>query len=219
MALPKTTTVLMVDDHRIVREGLRILLEGQPDIRVIGEAATAEEAVRTIENQAPDIVVMDLHLPGDSGIVAARGLLAGRPEMRIVILTSSAVPSEIQEALQAGVVGYVLKENAWEDLVRAIRAIVAGKIFLCPDSTTAMVRGAHSPAEKPVEAPGGDLSERDIQLLRLVAEGSRNKEIADQLGLSVKSVETYRSRLMEKLGCSSPADLVRFAIRQGLVEP
>lgn len=219
MSSPQAVTILVVDDHRIVREGLRILLEGQAGMRVVAEAASADEAVRAAELHAPDVVVMDLHLPGDNGIVAARRLLAGRPATRVVMLTSTAEAAEMQEALQAGVLGYVLKENAWEELLRAIRAVVADKVFLCPDATTAMVRGSSSGSAQARGRPGSDLSERDIQLLRLVAQGSRNKEIADQLELSLKSVETYRSRLMDKLACSSSADLVRYAIRHGLVEP
>lgn len=213
----KTIHVVIVDDHRVVREGLRILLDAMADIKVVGEAGSAEELARSDFISLADVVVMDLHMPGDNGIVTARSLLAEHPELRVIMLTSTAEPSEILEAISAGAVGYIVKENAWEDLGRAIHAVLAGKMFFCPDSVTAAFRHRLSPPSAP-PMEKEDLAERDVQILKLVAEGRRNKEIAEQLGLTVKSVETYRSRLMEKLGCQSPADLVRFAIRRGLVQ-
>lgn len=197
-----------------MRQGLRLVLERQPDLEVVGEAANASEAMAIAAGLDMDLVVMDYCLPGADGIAISRQLLTATPSIRIIILSAEIAPAIVNEALAAGVAGYVSKENAADELVRAVRAVLSGRIFLCPETTTVMFR-------QRVVSPVPILpafSERDRSLLRLIAEGLRNKEIAAELNLSPKSIESYRSILMKRLGYSSPAELVRFAVREGFAK-
>ena len=188
-------------------------------MEVVGEAQDARGAVEMATRLSPDVVVLDVHLPDGTGIEAARRILASRPSTHIIMFSDSADPGAAREALAAGVSGHLVKTNAAEEVVRAVRAVSNGKLFLCSHTVAALAR--ERPRERASGAAAGQpaLSDRDKQLLQLIAQGSRNKEIAAQTGLSTRSVETYRSRLMKKLNCPSTAELVRYAIRSGLTAP
>jgi two-component system invasion response regulator UvrY len=209
------TRILLVDDHQMLRDGLRLRLELEKDFVVTGEAMSAQEAYAFIEQNVPDVVIMDLNLPGENGIAATRRIRAERPELKILIVTSSSEAGVARDALLAGANGFLRKEDASADLVRAIRVVLEGKIFLSPDAATDLtdaLREKNSPREP-------SLTERELAVLKGVAEGMAYKEIADALKISVKSVETYRARLVRKLGYSTRAELIRYAVRKGLVAP
>jgi two-component system response regulator NreC len=212
--MSKRTRILLVDDHGIVRQGLKLILEGEGGLEVIGEAADASEAVTKTSDLRPDVVVMDIHLGSFDGIEASRRILAKQPDVKIIILTAETSPETVNHALQAGVSGYVIKEAAGEELLRAIQTVLGGRFYLCPAITTAMIRAQSFHAAPPTPT----LTDREIELLRFIAGGLRNKEIAEKLNLSIKSVEANRSRLMTKINCTSTAELVRYAVREGIAE-
>jgi len=210
--MSKCTKIVLVDDHNIVRQGLKLILEGEEGFEVGGEASDANEAVAIISELRPDVVVMDIHLAATDGIEASRRILAAYPATKIVVLSAETAPETVNRALQSGVSGYVLKEAAGEELIRAIQTVLTGRFYLCPAITTALIRAHSFNAPTPAKPV---LSAREKELIRFIASGLRNKEIAEKLNLSVKSVEANRSRLMTKIGCSSVADLVRYALREG----
>lgn len=214
-----STRILIVDDHAVVRRGLRLLLEQQPGFEVVGEAEGAESAVRLADETTPDVVLMDLQMPGSSGLDATRRIRERNPAVRVVVLTSDCSRESVQTALRLGVSGYLLKENAPDDLLRAVRSAMEGRIYLCPEVTAGMVDDYLRSVPVAQESDEGRLTERETQLLRLLAEGKRSKEIATVLGVETKTVEVYRSRLMKKLGCSSAVELARYAIRHGIAAP
>jgi two-component system NarL family response regulator len=209
--------VLLVDDHPLVREALRYLIGAQPDMEVVGDAADAASAFDAVAALAPDVVIMDIELPGDNGIEATRRVLAACPGTRVVILSAHADAAYVIESVRAGVSGYLLKGNATSEVMRAIRSVVDGHTFMCPEATSALAAAcrdsvsAHAAASPPV------LSQREREVLLLVADGLRTKEIAARLDIGAKTVDTYRARLMAKLKCNSTAELVRYAIREGLM--
>jgi two-component system NarL family response regulator len=211
-----SATILLVDDHQLVRKGLRMLLEREVGLTVVGEAGTGTEGLRLFGELRPDVVVLDIHLPDIDGLEVARRLLSENPAARVVILSGDAEVDFINEALLAGVKGYILKSGAEEDLVHAIRAALSGKAYLCPEISTVVLAdyrktliGAASPS-KPT------LSAREREVLKYIAHGLRTKETAAQMGVGVKTAETYRRRLMRKLGYTSIAELTRYAIREGI---
>jgi two-component system response regulator NreC len=210
------TKILLVDDHRIVRQGLKLILEGDTTFEVVGEAGDAAEAVTKAAELIPDVVVMDVHLTATDGLDASRRILAAHPHTKIVILSAETAPETVNRALESGVSGYVLKEAAGEELIRAIQTVLTGRFYLCPAITTALIRAQNFGV---APASAGTLSDRERELIRYVAGGLRNKEIAEKLKLSVKSVEANRSRLMTKIGCASLAELVRYAVREGIADP
>ncbi|WP_147653608.1 response regulator [Vulcaniibacterium gelatinicum] len=207
--------VLLADDHAVVRDGLRALLATEPGIEVVGCAADGREALAAAAALRPDVVVMDINMPGFNGIEATRDLCAGPGGPKVLILSMHGSSEHVFRALQAGAGGYVLKEAAGAEVVDAVRAVAAGRRYLSRSvAETALqaflVEGRRS--RSPLES----LSARERQLLQLVAEGRSNQEMAGLLSLSVKTVETYRSRLMQKLGVNDVAALVRFALDHGL---
>jgi len=210
------TKILLVDDHRIVRQGLKLILEADATFEVVGEAGDATEAVTKAAELIPDVVVMDVHLTTTDGLDASRRILAAHPPTKIVVLSAETAPETVNRALASGVSGYVLKEAAGEELIRAIQTVLTGRFYLCPAITTALIR-AQNFGIPPASA--GTLSDRERDLIRFVAGGLRNKEIAEKLKLSIKSVEANRSRLMTKIGCASLAELVRYAVREGIADP
>lgn len=210
--------IVIVDDHRVLREGLRTLLAREPNFEVVGEAGDGCSAVECVRQSSPDLVLMDLNLPDVTGIVCTQRILAERPGTKVLVLSGDPDLSRVPEALQAGAAGYVLKEETTVELVRAIHSVMNGEAHLSAPATTALVGELFRETPSPVPTPVPRLSEREIAVLKLVIDGLRNKEVAARLGVSVKSVETYRARLMTKLGCSTTAELVRHAIRAGLVE-
>lgn len=210
--------VLLADDHSLVRTGLRVLLSAQPDITVVGEAGDAEETVRQALALQPDVVVLDIAMPGGGGLEAARRISESRRPIRILVLTAHGEAQYLLPVLRAGGSGYLLKSGAAEDLVQAIRAVHRGEAYLPPPAATLLVRDYL----RRVEGHAADtelsaLSPREREVLRLTAEGYDSREIGERLFLSSKTVETYRQRGMEKLGLHHRADLVRYALRNGLL--
>jgi DNA-binding NarL/FixJ family response regulator len=210
--------IVVVDDHTMLRTGLRQTLAQQPGFLLVGEAATGTAALRLVRETTPDIVLLDIHLPGMNGIEISKKILADFPATKIIIFSSDAARTLVDEALEIGVCGYVSKTSSVEELVGAISSVMAGKLFLSPDVSGDILSDYRKSLSG--EAVRGEplLSDREKQLLRLIAEGRRNKEISSDLNLGIKSIEAYRSRLMKKLKCASSAELVRYAIREGIAK-
>ena len=209
--------ILLVDDHPMLRRGMSQAMAEQPHLALVSEISNASEAVRLAEELKPDLIVMDLHLPDLNGIEATRKILNVQPAIKIIIFSSSATRSEVDNALQAGASGYVIKSGEVADLFHAIDRVMAGKLYLSPEVAQAVLEHYRNNLREEFEQSRPLLSKREKHLLQFVAEGRRNKEIAAQFAISIKTVEASRSRLMKKLGCSSSAELVRYAIREGIV--
>jgi two-component system response regulator NreC len=207
------TTVVIADDHAVVRSGLKALLDAEPGFEVTGEARDVRSALTYVRAQRPNVLVLDLNMPGDASLPAIPALLEASPETAIVVLTMQNDPAFAREALRAGALGYVLKESANAELVEAVRSATAGRTYLQPQL------GARLAAEPPApEACDDDLSERETEVLKLIALGHTNTEIAGQLYLSVRTVESHRAHIQQKLRLSTRAELVRHALEQGLVD-
>lgn len=202
--------IVIADDHAIVRRGLRQLLDGEEGFEVVAEAEDVESARRYLRGHHPDVLVLDLNMPGEPSIDAIPKLRSEFPETQIVVLTMQNEPAYARSALGAGVLGYVLKESADAELVEAIRAAVAGEQYLNPRL------GAKVAAEPPPGPPDG-LSDRELEILRLIALGFTNSQVAEELFLSVRTVETHRAHIQQKLGLSDRAELVRYALDRKLV--
>lgn len=206
--------VLLVDDHAVLRDGLRYLLESHEDIHVVGAVADGLEAIRHAEQLQPDIVVMDISMPKLNGIEATRAIGGCAPEAGVVILSMHSSPDVIQRALSAGARGFVLKESVSDEVVAAVRAVVAGGRYFGQGIS---INGAAAKRESVCASPTfDDLTRPEREILKLVAEGYSNAQTAQLLGLSPRTVETYRSRMMEKLGLEDLPALVKFAIRNGI---
>jgi DNA-binding NarL/FixJ family response regulator len=208
--------ILLVDDHEVVRDGLRLKIRHQPDMEVIGEAGNGRVALERAKALSPDLVLVDIHMEGMNGIELSRQLLREHPQMKIVVLSAFPDPDTVNQAVQAGVCGYLLKANAADDLLRAIRVVLAGKTYFCPEVAAAVVADYRRLLLAKENPPPPLLSEREREVLKLTAEGARTKEIAAQLHISLKTVETHRAHLMTKLGCSSVVELTRYALREGI---
>jgi two-component system, NarL family, response regulator NreC len=211
--------VLVVDDHPILRFGLRRTIDQHPNFTVVGEASTGAEALKLVAKLAPDLITMDVLLPDVNGIELTRQILAVLPSVKIVVFSSDATRSRVNEALQAGACGYIWKLSAAQEIIRAIEMVMTGRLYLSPEVSADILEDYRKCLAGQSEPSKPFLSDREKQLLRFVAEGRRNKEIAAQLALSIKSIEAYRSRLIKKLGCSSTAELVRYAVREGIAAP
>ncbi len=211
--------VVLADDHPIVRAGLRALLEAQPDITVVGEAGSAAEAVELVTRERPDVAILDISMPG-GGLEAVHAIAALALPTRVLILTVHAEERYLLPVLQAGGSGYVRKSSLHTDLIEAIYTVTRGEVFVDPEAARMLLRGYLDQAQAgTVQDPAQLLSEREREVLRLTAAGYTAQEIADQLYLSPKTVETYRHRVMQKLGFSRRSELVRFALRAGLLDP
>jgi two-component system, NarL family, response regulator NreC len=210
------TTILLADDHRVVREGLRTLLAQEPDLLVVGEAADGREVLELARTLRPNVVIMDIAMPEVNGIEATRMIIAECPATRVVALSMYADRRFVTQILRAGALGYVLKEAAFEELARAIRTVAGGKPYLSPSVAgfvvEEFVQQVSSTASKSIEL----LTARETEVLKLLAEGKRAKEIALELKIGVKTAEAHRQNLMNKLEMHSIAELTRFAIREGL---
>jgi two-component system response regulator NreC len=210
-----TVRVLIVDDHAVVRAGLRLLLEAQDGLEPVGEAGTARDAVFQARSTKPDVILLDLVMPDKSGLDILPALLHEHPEVKVLVLSMHDEPQYVRQAFASGASGYVLKEAADTEVVAAIRAVAAGGHYVNPELGARLIT-----AETEVErrAEEGPLSDREREVLRLLALGHTNQEICKQLYISVRTAETHRANIMQKLRLSSRADLVGYALEQGLFE-
>ena len=209
------TRVVVVDDHSVVRAGLKLLLDAEPEIEVVGEAGTARDAVFEVRAQKPDVVLLDVVMPGDSGIDVLPSLLKESPETKVLMLSMQDDPSYVRQAFAAGASGYVLKEAADAEVVAAVREVAAGRRYVHPALGARLI--AADAAERAAEE-SDPLSDREREILRLLALGHTNQEIAKMLFISVRTAETHRAHIMQKLHLETRAELVRHAIASGLLD-
>jgi DNA-binding NarL/FixJ family response regulator len=219
MTTPLKTRVLLADDHAVVRSGLRAVLDAQPDIEVVAEAADGAEAVDKALTPNVNLAILDVSMPRMTGLQAAAALHRRRPDLRILILSMHDNEQYFFEALKAGASGYVLKTAANRDLVEAVRASMRGEPFLYPAAVTALIRDYLERARSGEATPTDPLTPRELEVTKLIAEGHTTEEIAQTLVISKKTVERHRSNTLEKLGMHNRVELTRYAIRRGLVEP
>ena len=205
-------TIVIADDHQVVRSGLRLLLQGEPGMRVIGEAGDVDEALRLVAARRPRVLVLDLNMPGRASLPAIPDVKEACPQTRVVVLTMQDDPAFAREALQAGAAAYVLKEAAGAELLGAVHAAAEGRTYLNPELGARLIGSAAQEEEDP-------LTDRERDVLRLLALGHTNPEIGEALFLSVRTIETHRSHIQRKLGATSRADLVRYALDHGLIKP
>lgn len=208
----ETLSIVLADDHAVVRSGLRLVLEGEAGWQIVAEAGNVSDARRYVRAQRPDVLVLDLHMPGDSSLTAIPEILEESPSTRIVVLTMQDAPAYARQALQAGATAYVLKEAAEAELVLAVRTVASGGTYLNP------ALGARMAAEPPEAGPPDDLTHREVGILRLLALGHTNAEIAERLYLSVRTVESHRAHIQQKTRQSTRAELVRYALDHGFLE-
>lgn len=213
------TRILLADDHALVRRGVRLILEGEPDFEVVAEAGDGAEAVQAARAHHPDLAILDVAMPRMTGLQAARELSQLQPGLRILMLSMYDNEQYFFQALKAGACGYVLKSVADRDLVEACRAAVRGEPFLYPGAVTALIRNFLDRVRSGDEAPDSVLTPREEEVLKLIAEGHSSREIADTLFISIKTVQRHRANLLHKLGLRDRLELTRYAIRAGLVEP
>lgn len=208
--------VLLVEDHIVVRQGIKALLSDEPDMEIVGEADNGREALPLVDRLKPDVVLMDISMPGLNGIEAARQVHQRHPEVKIVILSMHANEEYVFQVLRAGASGYVLKQSDSSEVLTAIRAALAGGSFLSPPISRTVIDDYVSRAE--LRGQGDDLdllTSREREVLQLLAEGQPNRDIAQQLNISIKTVETHRGNMMNKLGVSSKTELIKYALRKG----
>lgn len=210
--------VLIADDHAILRAGLRMLIDSQHDMNVIGEAQNGEEAIQFASELHPDVVLLDITMPGGGGLRAISEIRKAWAATRVLLLTMHEEPAYVRTALGSGAAGYVLKKSVDANLLAAIRAVHKGRSYVDSELASAMLQHGLPDFARPGR-PDDILSERELQVLKLVAEGFSSREIAEQIFVGVKTVETYRARFAEKLGLKSRADLVRYALEVGLLSP
>ena len=201
---------MLADDHAVVRSALRLLLDAEDDFEVVAEAGDADSAERYVRGHKPEVLILDLNMPGGSSLERVPAIKEASPDTQIVVLTMQEDPAFAREAMRAGVLGYILKEAADAELVKAVRLAAAGQTYLQP------ALGARLAAEPPEGE--GELSEREVEVLRMIALGHTNAEIAEQLYLSVRTVESHRAHIQQKLRLTKRSELVRYALEQGLLE-
>ena len=213
------TTIVLADDHPVVRRGLRAVLEGEPDFRVAGETGDGLEVVRLVEELRPQVLVLDLMMPGVGGLEVARQVNLRFPTTKVVILSMHANEAYVLEALRNGASAYVLKDAGGGELLQAVRSVVAGSRYLSPPLSERAIADYVEKAKSAPLDPVGELTTREREVLGLAAEGQSTGDIAARLGISPRTAETHRANLMRKLGLHNQTDLVRFAIRQGILPP
>lgn len=211
--------ILLADDHALVRRGVRLILDGEPDLCVIAEAGDGAEAIAMARTDPPDLAILDIAMPRMTGLQTARELTRLQPELRILMLTMYDNEQYFFEALKAGASGYVLKSVADRDLVEACRAAIRGEPFLYPGAVTALIRNYLDRVRDGDQLPARVITDREEEILKLVAEGHSSKDIAALLFISAKTVERHRANLLQKLGLRDRLELTRYAIRAGLIEP
>jgi DNA-binding NarL/FixJ family response regulator len=218
MPIPTVTKILVADDHALVRAGIKRVVDQEPDLRVVAEAADGAEAVEQALRDDVDLAILDISMPRKTGLQAARDLSRRRPELRTVILSMYENEQFLFEALKAGASGYVLKSGADKDIVEACRSAMRGHSFLYPSAVHALVRDFIERADE--RGQEFDLlTPRELEVLKLIAEGHTSKEIASMLVISIKTVDRHRTNMLEKLGMRDRVELTRYAIRRGLIEP
>ncbi|MBI4336733.1 MAG: response regulator transcription factor [Chloroflexi bacterium] len=210
------TRVLLVDDHAVVRLGVKALLEAEEGFEVVGEASSGREALLEVRRLQPDLVLLDITLPDMNGLETMGQIKAMAPETRVVILTMHEDEEYFFRAIQAGATGYIVKGAGSDQIAAALRAVQGGGVYLYPSLAKTLVAGYLREQENPVVKT---LSARELEVLRLIGEGLVNKEIASRLGITVATAQTYRTRIMEKLGLHTVAELIRFAVRKGIIRP
>jgi DNA-binding NarL/FixJ family response regulator len=219
MPIPLKTHILLADDHEVVRDGLRMVLNSAPDLQVVAEAGDGAEAVRLGLSEEVDLAVLDVSMPRMTGLQAASELSRRRPELRVLMLSMHDNEQYFFEALKAGAAGYVLKSVANRDLIEACRAAMRGEPFLYPAAVTALVRDYLERARHGEETPVDPLTPRELEVIKLIGEAHTSEEIAEMLVISKKTVDRHRANILEKLGMRNRVELTRYAIRRGLVEP
>jgi DNA-binding NarL/FixJ family response regulator len=219
VTVPLKTRILLADDHEVVRSGLRMVLDEVPDLEVVAEAGDGAEAVKTALAEGVDLAVLDVSMPRMTGLQAAAELSRREPKMRVLMLSMHDDERYFFEALKAGASGYVLKTAANRDLIEACRAAMRGEPFLYPAAVTALIRDYLERAQSGEATPKDPLTPRELEVVKLIAEGHTSEEIAGQLFISKKTVDRHRANVLEKLGMRNRVELTRYAIRRGLVEP
>jgi DNA-binding NarL/FixJ family response regulator len=218
MPIPLVTKILVADDHPIVRSGLKRVIDEQADMRVVAEAADGAEAVRTALSEEVDLAILDVSMPKTTGIQAAAELHKRKPELKLLMLSMYDSEQFLLEALKAGASGYVLKSDADQDIVEAVRRTMRGQSFLYPSAISTLVKDFVERA-RPDDEQFDVLTPRELQVLKLIAEAYTSKEIAQELVISVKTVERHRQNILDKLGMNDRVELTRYAIRRGLIQP
>ncbi|MFC2072680.1 response regulator [Chloroflexota bacterium] len=212
--------VFITDDHEVLRDGIRLLLEKTPDIEVVGEASSGEEAVAEIERLTPDVVLMDITMPGLNGLDATRQIKSRNANVRVLILTVHETDQYLAEMLDARASGYLVKSASGIELMSAIRAVARGDVYLYPSIARLFVNDfLKTDAKSGVSSTYEGLTNREKSVLRYIADDKKNKEIAEILGISIRTVQAHRTNLMDKLGAHDRTELVKYAIRKGLIEP
>jgi DNA-binding NarL/FixJ family response regulator len=219
MTVPLKTRILLADDHEVVREGLRLVLDSAPDLEVVAQASDGAEAVAVAMSGDVDLAVLDITMPRMTGLQAARELSQRKPDIKVLILSMHDNEQYFFEALKAGASGYVLKSAANRDLIEACRASMRGEPFLYPAAVRALVRDYLERASRGEATPEDPLSPRELEVVKLIAEGLTSEEIGEQLFISKKTVDRHRENVLEKLGMRNRVELTRYAIRRGLVTP
>lgn len=210
------TKVLLVDDHEIMREGMSALLRRYSEFEVVGQASDGRQALEMAEQLRPDIVILDVGMPNLNGIDAARQLLSSQPNVKIMALSTHSDGSVVAKMIRAGAAGYMLKESAFDELIEGLSALMKGKTFLCKKISRVVFSEYVGLVTNPKAFKGDSLTKREREVLQLVAEGNTTKEIAEQLNLSTKTIDSHREHIMEKLGIRNIAGLTKYAIREGL---
>lgn len=211
-------TIILADDHQILREALRLLLESQPDLRVVAETGDGLDAARLVEKHKPDLLIVDMVMPGYSGLDVARRASQISPETKVIVLSMYEAESYVVDALKAGVAGYVLKKSSSQDLVYALRQALEGHVYLSPSINERTIHAYIQRAEESrIEDPYETLTQREREIFHLAVEGLSNPQIAERLSLSPRTVETHRANMMRKLGTKSQTELVKFAVQRNMI--
>ena len=211
-----TIRILLVDDHRMMREGLRVLLEGAPDLQIVGQASDGREALDLVRTLSPDVVVMDVEMPELNGVESTRRIRAEYTGVKVIALSTHTDARNVHHMLEAGASGYVLKIAAADELVRAVRAVSLGRTYLSPDVAGAVVERATHPNPGSGVSAYSSLGSREREVLQLVAEGKTSAETAKEMHISTKTAETHRRNIVQKLGLHGTAELTKYAVREGL---
>jgi DNA-binding NarL/FixJ family response regulator len=209
--------LVLADDHGVLRAGLRALLNGETDMQVVGEAESAEELEHLVRTLQPELAVVDVRMPG-GGLTAVRRIKLELPALKVLVLSQYDDPAYLREALAAGAAGYALKRSSGRELIEAIRSVGRGEAYLHPSLTKVLVEASWGPLARAIEPAAEPLSEREVQVVRLVARGYTADEIADRLAIGVRTVKTYKTRAMDKLGVTSRTALVEYALEHGLLD-